>query len=86
MEYLCNICFMHSVDAFIEKYGLTDPALRVLATIIRGADTDARELAEEAWELCAVASGFREIGGDDHENMARPFPVHDACCRALDGT
>ncbi len=75
-----------SFDAFIEKYALTDPALRVLATIVRGADTEARELAKEAWGLYAVASGFREISRDDHENMARQFPVYDALyayCRAL---
>jgi len=25
-----------------------------------------------------VASGFRETAKDDHENMARQFPVYDA--------
>ena len=67
-----------SFDAFLEKYRLTDPALRALAEIVRGADTDARHLAREAWGLYAVASGFREISRDDFENMARQFPVYDA--------
>ena len=31
-----------SFDAFVDKYKLTDPALRELALIVRGADTDAR--------------------------------------------
>ncbi len=79
-----------SFDAFLDKYALTDPALRPLATIVRGADTDARDVAKEAWGLYAVASGFREISRDDHENMARQFPVYDALyayCRHLaDGT
>ncbi|HEV8439967.1 MAG TPA: chromate resistance protein ChrB domain-containing protein [Methylomirabilota bacterium] len=78
-----------SFDAFLEKYSLGEPALRALATIVRGADTEARELAKEAWGLYAVASGFREICRDDHENMARQFPVYDALyayCRSLDGT
>lgn len=67
-----------SFDAFLEKYQLTEPALRALAEIVRGADTDARHLAHEAWGLYAVASGFREISRDDVENMALQFPVYDA--------
>ena len=74
-----------SFDAFLRKYDLTDPALGVLAEIVRGADTDARDLAREAWGLYAVASGFREISRDDFENMALQLPVYDALyayCRA----
>ena len=67
-----------SFDAFLERYRLTDPALRALAEIVRGADTEARHLAREAWGLYAVASGFREIARDDAENMALQFPVYDA--------
>lgn len=67
-----------SFDAFMEKYRLTDPALQALAEIVRGADTDARQNAREAWGLYAVASGFREISRDDFENMALQFPVYDA--------
>jgi hypothetical protein len=74
-----------SFDAFLERYRLTDPALLALGEIVRGADTDARHLAREAWGLYAVASGFREIARDDVENMALQFPVYDALyayCRA----
>jgi hypothetical protein len=74
-----------SFDAFIDKYRLADPALGMLAEIVRGADTDARDVAREAWGLYAVASGFREITGDDFENMRLQFPVYDALyayCRA----
>ena len=67
-----------SFDAVLDKYGLTDPALQALAVIVRGADTDARGIAKEAWGLYAVASGFREISRNDHENMAGQFPVYDA--------
>ncbi len=67
-----------SFDAFLEKYRLEDPALRALALIVRGADTEARDIAREAWGLYAVASGFRAISRDDHENMARQFAVYDA--------
>jgi hypothetical protein len=67
-----------SFDAFLAKYELTDPALRALGEIVRGADTEARHLAREAWGLYAVASGFREITRDDVENMTLQFPVYDA--------
>jgi hypothetical protein len=67
-----------SFDAFLDKYRLDDPALQALALIVRGADTDARGIAREAWGLYAVASGFREISHDDFENMDRQFPVYDA--------
>jgi hypothetical protein len=67
-----------SFDAFLEKYGLTDPAFRALARIVRGADTDRRTLTPESAGLYAVATGFRAISRDDFENMARQFPVYDA--------
>jgi hypothetical protein len=67
-----------SFDAFLAKYELTDPALRALGEIVRGADTEARHIAREAWGLYAVASGFREITRDDVENMTLQFPVYDA--------
>jgi hypothetical protein len=67
-----------SFDAFLARYRLADPALQALAEIVRGADTEARHLAREAWGLYAVASGFREIARDDVENMALQFPVYDA--------
>lgn len=75
-----------SFDAFVGKYRLEDPALLALALIVRGADTEARDIAREAWGLYAVASGFRAISRDDHENMARQFAVYDALyayCREL---
>ncbi len=74
-----------SFDAFLRKYGLTDPALQVMARIVRGADTDARQLATESAGLYALATGFQAIAADDHENMAKQFPAYDALyayCRA----
>ncbi|MGQ0570214.1 MAG: chromate resistance protein ChrB domain-containing protein [Armatimonadota bacterium] len=67
-----------SFDAILDKYGLDDPALYAVALIVRGADTDARHLTPESAGLYAVASGFQLIAGDDHDNMARQFPVYDA--------
>ena len=67
-----------SFDAIIDKYGLDDPALAELALIVRGADTDARDLAPESRGLVAIAEGFRLVYGDDHEQLAAELPVYDA--------
>jgi hypothetical protein len=67
-----------SFDAFLEKYRLEDPALHAMALIVRGADTDDRQLTPESPGLYAIASGFREITKDDFDNMARQFPAYDA--------
>jgi protein-tyrosine-phosphatase len=67
-----------SFDAFIERYELADPALAVLAPIVRGADTDDRGLTPESAGLYAAATGFQARSRDDFENMARQFPMYDA--------
>jgi len=77
-----------SFDAFLEKYGLDDPALRRLALIVRGADTAQRDLTPESPGLYALATGFQAVSKDDVENMARQFPAYDALyayCRASTG-
>jgi hypothetical protein len=74
-----------SFDAFLEKYKLDDPALRALALIVRGADTNARNLTPESPGLYALATGFQAIARDDHDNIAKQFPAYDALyayCRA----
>jgi hypothetical protein len=74
-----------SFDAFLERDRLDDPALHALGVIVRGADTDARQLTPESAGLYAAASGFREIARDDHDNIRLQFPLYDALyayCRA----
>jgi hypothetical protein len=74
-----------SFDAFLDRYNLDDPALRGLAQIVRGADTDARQLTPESPGLYALATGFQVIATDDRDNMAKQFPAYDALyayCRA----
>jgi len=74
-----------SFDAFLDKYQLTDPALQALSKIVRGADTDARQLTPESSGLYALATGFQAIAKDDHDNMAKQFAAYDALyayCRA----
>jgi hypothetical protein len=67
-----------SFDAIIKKYNLTDPALQRLAPIVRGADTDAKQLTPESPGLEAIAEGFRLVYHDDHELLDRELSVYDA--------
>ena len=77
-------------DAIIEKYKLRDPALLELAKIVRGADTENKDLTPQSRGLVAIAEGFRLITSNDFDNMEKQFPVYDAlyayCCLKLEST
>ena len=65
-------------DAIIKKYNLKDPTLQRLALIVRGADTNAKDLVPECHGLEAIAEGFRLAYQNDHELLDREMPVYDA--------
>ena len=67
-----------SFDAIVKKYSLSDPALIRLAVIVRGADTDAKDLTPESRGLEAIAEGFRLAYDDDQELLEHEMPVYDA--------
>jgi hypothetical protein len=67
-----------SFDAFLQKYGLTDPALHELALIIRGADTDRLDLAPQSAGLLAISLGLSHLFPNDHELLTRGFILYDA--------
>ena len=76
-----------SFESIVLKYGLDDPALRRLATIIHGADVAADvDETPEAAGLKAIAMGFRMIYGErDLEKLEAQMPLYDALyawCRA----
>ncbi len=69
-----------SFEAIVDKYGIQDPAVHLLARIVHGADV-AQDLygRPEAPGLKAIAEGFQRLGlADDHEILAREFAVYDA--------
>ena len=69
-----------SFESILLKYGLDDPALARLATIVHGADVEA-DVAKtpESAGLKALAMGFRKLYGDrDHEKLEAQTPVYDA--------
>ena len=77
-----------SFDAFLDEYGLDDPALARLALIVRGADTGHPELAPQAAGLLAISLGLSANFPDDHEMLRHGFVVYDALhawCRSLQG-
>ncbi len=67
-----------SFDAFIDDFGLDDPGLAVLATIVRGADTDRHDLAPEAAGLHAIALGMSVTFDDDQALLGHGLVVYDA--------
>lgn len=77
-----------SFDAFIARYGLDDPALAELATIVRAADTARPELAPQAAGLLAISLGLSHNFRDDHEQLRHGFVLYDALyawCREVRG-
>ena len=67
-----------SFDAFLDKYGLDDPALGDLALIVRGADTASLDLAPQCAGLLAISLGLSRLFDDDHEQLRHGFVVYDA--------
>jgi hypothetical protein len=57
-----------------------------MATVIRGADTDAHELAPQCAGLLAVSVGLSRMYGDDLEQLEAGMLLYDALYRwARDG-
>jgi rhodanese-related sulfurtransferase len=67
-----------SFDAFLTRFGLAEPALDRLATIVRGADTARLELAPQAAGLLALSLGLSAICADDQEMLGEGMLLYDA--------
>jgi rhodanese-related sulfurtransferase len=67
-----------SFDAFLKHYRLSDPALKELALIVRGADTARLELAPQAPGLAAISLGLSRNFADDHEMLEHGMVLYDA--------
>jgi hypothetical protein len=71
-----------SFDAIAKKYKIKDAAIDRLAAIVRGADTNQRDLTPESRGLEAIAEGFKRLaaaeGYDDHETLRRERHLYDA--------
>jgi hypothetical protein len=77
-----------SFDTFLKKYNLTDPALKELALIVRGADTDRHDISPQAAGLHALSLGLSYNFQDDHEMLEHGMVMYDALyswCKSLTG-
>ena len=65
-------------DYFLKKHNLEDPALKTLAVIVRGADTDRHDLATQASGLWAISAGLAFNFTDDHDLLEKGMVIYDA--------
>ncbi|MBB3842083.1 AraC-like DNA-binding protein [Runella defluvii] len=65
-------------DALLEKYGIEDDALQIMAGIVRGADTDRHDFAPEAAGLWAISAGLAYNIKDDHALLEQGMVIYDA--------
>jgi hypothetical protein len=78
-----------SFDSILNRYKLSDPALRLLAEIVRAADSHPSSPHPAGEGLRWIAHGFSALGLSDREILEREFVVYDAlyaeCKRRLEG-
>lgn len=67
-----------SFDAFLDRFDITERALRQLAVNIRGADTGHPALAPQAEGLRAISLGLLALYGDDLAMMEAGFALYDS--------
>ena len=65
-------------DFIVKKHKITDPAILILAKIVRGADTDQHELAKESAGLWAISAGLSHNITNDAELLASGMIIYDA--------
>lgn len=85
LSHVGDLC---SFDAFLSKYGLDNPALHQLATIVRGADTSRLDLTPQSAGLFAISLGLSATFADDHEMLGHGMVMYDALyawCRDRQG-
>lgn len=65
-------------DYFLKKHNLHDPALHVMAPIVRGADTDRHDLAKQAAGLWAISAGLAYNIKNDDDLLQTGMVLYDA--------
>lgn len=65
-------------DFFLERYEIEDPALKDMAPIIRGADTDNHALASQSAGLWAISAGLAYNINDDQELLEKGMMIYDS--------
>jgi len=75
LSHVGELC---SFDAIMKKYELRDPALEMLAQIVRGADTSRLDLTPQSAGLYAISLGLSHNFADDHEMLRYGLVLYDA--------
>ncbi len=65
-------------DYIIKKHNINDSSLMQIAVIVRGADTDKFDLAEQAAGLWAISAGLSINYKDDIEMLAVGMKIYEA--------
>jgi hypothetical protein len=65
-------------DYIIKKHTIEDDAVKQIAVIVRGADTDSFELSPQAAGLWAISAGLSYNFKDDYEQLAIGMKLYDA--------
>lgn len=67
-----------SFDSILKKYHLSDPALLLMADVVRAADSHPGDPHSAGEGLRWIASGFAALGLTDREILEKEFIVYDA--------
>jgi len=64
-------------DYIIKKYKIKDPAVVIMGAIVRGADTDRHDIANEAAGLWAISAGLAYNIVDDQQLLQTGMIIYD---------
>ena len=65
-------------DYIVKKYKIEDPAILIIANIVRGADTDRHDIAKESAGLWAISAGLSYNISDDYKLLETGMVIYDA--------
>jgi AraC-like DNA-binding protein len=65
-------------DYIVKKHKIKDEAVRTLAVIVRGADTDRHDLASQSSGLWAISAGLAYDIKDDQELLKKGMMIYDS--------
>ena len=68
-----------SFEVLVEENAIDDPAVRLLARVVHGADVaEDRDATPQSRGLLAIADGFHLLDLPDHRQLELSLPVYDA--------
>lgn len=65
-------------DYIVKKHKIDDPAIAVISKIVRGADTDRHDIANESAGLWAISAGLAHNITDDSKLLEMGMVIYDA--------